>query len=336
MVATINACGRGILILFVFCVGSASANTPSKVAIGLKIEQITGIDQKHENFSVVAALRVNWQHDGLRYAPEQDESVPRAYTLSSFRQLVESAGIRWPELTLTNAQGRVNHQTQIAQIHPDGSVNYFERFTATFQAPHFNFRRFPFDRQRFAIHIDSVLSSRDFVFEELPGISGVGSALGEEEWVVTKVAASTTRDVASGFENSSRFTLELHANRHLDYYVIRILIPIALIVTVSWFTFFLKDYLKRIDFSGTNLLLFIAFNFTVSHDLPRLGYLTLIDVVMVGTFIITGLAILINVILRRLETIGKGAMARRLDVFAIIGYPVAYMIGAAYLAFWMQ
>lgn len=331
---------RCIVFLLTLCVGSALASDPSddpsEVSIGLRVEQITGIDQKDENFRVVAALRVDWHHDRLAYQPGQTESAPRAHTLASFISLIESKEIRWPALTLANAQGKVDYQTQIVQIHADGTINYFERFTATFQAPDFDFRRFPFDHQRFSIIIDSVFSNKDFLLRELPGYSGIGSTLGEEEWAVTKVETHVTTESESGFEPGSRFSLEFHAIRHLDYYVIRILIPITLIIVVSWFTFFLRDYRKRIDLSGANLLLFIAFNFTVANDLPRLGYVTLIDAVMVGTFTITSIVILVNVVLRRLETSGRDALARRLDAFAIAGYPVSYIAGAAFLATWFK
>jgi len=55
---------------------------------------------------------------------------------------------------------------------------------------------------------------------------------------------------------------------------------------------------------------------------------------MVGAFIITTLVILINVILRRLESRDNVALARKLEVYAIVGYPVAYMVGVAALVVW--
>jgi len=73
---------------------------------------------------------------------------------------------------------------------------------------------------------------------------------------------------------SSRFELQVDATCKTQYYRLRILAPIAMIILISWVTFFLRDYRKRIDIAGGNLLIFIAFNFIISGDLPRLSYLT--------------------------------------------------------------
>jgi len=161
-----------------------------------------------------------------------------------------------------------------------------------------------------------------------------GEQLGEEEWLVTDFDTSVSSQTASTQLASSRFTFGFHARRHLQFYVFRFLLPLLIIIVVSWVTFFLKDYGKRVDVAGANMLLFIAFNFTISDDLPRLGYLTLMDTILVTTFLVTALVIVFNVYLKRLEVDGKGALAHRIDKYGIWFYPLAYLIGIGLVYWW--
>jgi hypothetical protein len=77
----------------------------------------------------------------------------------------------------------------------------------------------------------------------------------------------------------------------------------------------------------TNLLLFIAFNFVISGDLPRLGYLTFVDQILASTFIVTGLVAMVNVFLRRLEMNDRTAVARTIDRYVLWCYPMVYVLG---------
>jgi len=97
-------------------------------------------------------------------------------------------------------------------------------------------------------------------------------------------------------------------------------------------TFFLQDYAKRIDISGANLLVFIAFNFTIGSDLPRLGYLTLLDTILIVAFVVTTLTVICNVALKRLDTAGKTLIIKKIDRYILWGYMVFYVFGFLFLA----
>lgn len=101
---------------------------------------------------------------------------------------------------------------------------------------------------------------------------------------------------------------------------------------MSWVTFFLQDYAKRVDIAIANLLVFVAFNFTISNDLPRLGYLTFIDTIMFSAFVFSGLVVIVNVIFRRMEALGRESLARRMDNYTIWIYPVT--LGVLVSLFW--
>ena len=321
------------LIAVMFCFispSSALANESLKVQVGLRVHQITSINQKEENFSAVATLIIQY-HEPALALDSGSESNPRMYEGPKFIQLMAEKELLWPAVSFYNAQGRIAYQNRLVAVDSAGNVTYFARLTATFQAPDFDFRDFPFDTQRFNIILDSVLPLHRVIFTELEGFSNIGDTLGEEEWILGNAQTELTEHDELSFK-STRFIFSFEGIRHLNYYIVRIFVPTIIIILVSWFTFFLKDYGKRIDIASGNLLLFIAFSFTIANDLPRLGYLTLMDLFLLATFIITGLVVLANVMMKRLQRIERNNLINRIDTIGILGYPLFYL-GAGVLIF---
>jgi hypothetical protein len=133
---------------------------------------------------------------------------------------------------------------------------------------------------------------------------------------------------------SAKVALAFEGRRHVMYYALRIFLPMLVLVTVSWTILFLNEYRKRAEIAGANLLVFVAFNWAVSEDLPRLGYLTFLDFLLQWMFVVTGTVIVFNIMLSRIKASGRPDLALRLDNTVIKWiYPLGYLAIVA-LAVW--
>ena len=312
--------------------GPAIVKAPIPVTVALRIDQVTDVDQVAENYSVVANMQLEWRDPKLAFSP--DECQCRQKLLRSDRvitdYLTRNNINEWPASYIYNQQGGRNVQSQLLAIEPDGSATYFERATATLQAPDFNFRRFPFDTQQFYVRVQSIFEEEYFTFLPDGDRSGFGPQLGEEQWIFSNDNFTTSSITVNG-RSQAVFAFTTH--RHLNFYIFRIFVPVLLIILVSWVTFFLHDYGRRIEVASGNLLLFIAYNFTIANDLPRIGYLTFMDFILISTFVITGFVVILNVIFRRMEANGKGDLLARWDRILVWAYPLLYLFGGLIVYF---
>jgi hypothetical protein len=313
--------------------GPPIVNAPIPVTVSLRIDQITDVDQQAENFSIVASSQIEWQDPALAFSPAScqcDRKVLRSERVITDYLTKNNINV-WPAGYIYNQQGGRSTQSQLLAIEPDGSAIYFERFTTTLQAPDFNFRQFPFDEQLFHVRHQLIFEDDYFVLHPDETRSGFGEQLGEEEWIFSNDEFTTN---VIKVDNRDQAVFSFTTHRHLDYYIFRILVPVLLIILVSWITFFLRDYGRRIEVTSGNLLLFIAYNFTIANDLPRLGYLTFLDFVLISTFIISAVVIIINVWFRRLEANGEAERAARWDAILIWVYPLLYLVGGFVVYLW--
>lgn len=304
-----------------------SRDAPLQVAVGIEINQVTFVDQKSENFGVVATIRMRWKDPAFAF--DQDD-YGRDYRLMkgpSFAKAANAVPTAIPRIVVENQQGRRHEQEALVVIQSDGRIEYFERSSYRLQAPYFDFRKYPFDTQKFFLEIVSVNPIDLVEFSPLEEQSGLGDKLGEEEWILENARLEISKIIGLTGLESSKVALAFYGHRHLDYYVYRIFVPLLVLIVVAWATFFLGEYRKRIEVAGANLLVFVAFNFAVSGDLPKLGYATFLDFILFWMFVITGSTIVFNVALRRLKVAGQESRAQRIDNHVTKWiYPLGYLV----------
>ena len=67
------------------------------VEIGLRLDQITGVDQRAENFGVVVSLMLKWRDPGLAFDPESCKCRLKIFNGDEFPHYVQSRHTDWPD-----------------------------------------------------------------------------------------------------------------------------------------------------------------------------------------------------------------------------------------------
>ena len=313
--------------------GRRVAKDPVVVEVGLSVEQIIDVDQQSEFFTTVSLIEMEWFDPALAFNPESCNCDFKAYSEDNFDQFIADSGGRWPAFSFHNQQGNRWTQNRVVVVNSDGKASYRERFTTNFQVD-FDFRRYPFDTQTFSVRVDSLWPEEIFQFSDQNDLGSISSEHGEDEFILENLQTDVSSQSNSDGRYSS-YTLSFEGPRHLNYYIYQVFLPILLIIAVSYITFFLRDYKTRIEVATGNLLLFIAFSFSLSENYPRLGYTTFFDMLMALIFAINALVVLYNVWLRRIEMQGQAERADRIDSYLDWIYPISYLavVGIVVLMF---
>lgn len=281
---------------------------PFKLITELIVEDIDRVDGKRLEFDSLYTLYVYWKDPRVadvlkKFDAYEDTNVP-AWLCDYEARTVwgESRKLFDPVVEFYNrksnpdfAQGRADW----VEIFSNGTVQMRVRDTATFKAK-FDFKKFPFDEQIFSFLIYPEFPASKMIFVAEPIMEEYKKNLyvveGEDginipEWKVTTVDYYIDRYKEGDYEYQG-FIVEIGAERVTNYYIFKIIIPIILILSISWSVFWIDraQIEAKANITIVALLSLIAYNLIMDDVIPKLDYLTFMDAFIFLSYLYTGAA----------------------------------------------
>jgi hypothetical protein len=138
-----------------------------------------------------------------------------------------------------------------------------------------------------------------------------------------------------GSKGRAGYVLWLEAQREVGYFVWKIILPLILIVIMSWLVFYIDVALTapRTSLAVTSMLTLIAYRFMVGNMLPNISYLTRMDYFVLISTILVFLALIEVVVTSFLHAKSDSKKARRITLSARVAFPSAFVLSNVVLYF---
>ena len=254
---------------------------PTEVQLLIYLVDVDEIDSADQSFAASVYFAARWKNPLLNHKGPG----PLNRGLSEV----------WnPRLTIIGQQAVWKSYPEAVEIEPDGTVIYRQKIWGRFSQP-LKLRDFPFDQQELSIHMVAAGLSEDHVkMVSMVNDAGRSSTIAEtfslpDFDVVSWEAVPSPYFPVRGGEGVAGYEMRLQVRRQPTYYVLKVIIPLCLIVIMSWLPRWIAP-----EQSGTNIgistsafLTLVAYLFAITVLLPRVSYVTRMDrFILLSTLIV--------------------------------------------------
>jgi hypothetical protein len=295
---------------------------PTQISVAVWVTDISRIDSVGQTFSASVVFFLRWRDPQLAHA----EPGVKQYPLSE----------AWhPDWVIVNESGNGTRALpDKLSATPDGVVTYHQRVVGTFSQA-LDLRRFPFDRDTFRIHFVVAGYRPDeikFVPEEtaiaagLSGGAGIAPQISLQDW---HVVSHTTRVLpyrVTPTVEIAGYAFEFIAARNAWHFIIKVIIPLLLIVMMSWAVFWIEptDNGPQISVAVTAMLTLIAYRFALDVEVPKLPYATRLDVFVLTSTFLVFLSLIEVLVTTKLASANRVPVALRIDRCARWLVPIVF------------
>ncbi|MGC1344012.1 MAG: hypothetical protein WA854_16895 [Candidatus Binataceae bacterium] len=294
-----------------------------RVEIALRVINLSEIDEVTQRFNVVGYLLAHWKDPRLAFTPRAPWEKFRTYS---------SDQVWCPRFDFVN--GVVPHSAYdvTIRVYSDGTVRYSERSSAQLSNT-FHLRTFPFDRQTLEILIHPSISEEQIV--EFTAENGAEAISAEPrvyqslaQWTIVGTNASVEQVPGLGGESLSEIRFTLTIARRFNFYIWKVFLPLLLMVMLSWTVFWIDptELSSQVQISVTTILTVIAFAFAIQANLPKVPYLTFIDVFFLICYLFVFATAIEITAVHFAGRSGHMTRARKLGSASRIALPAAFAV----------
>jgi hypothetical protein len=308
-------------------------NGPVPVSVDFFLLDIASVDGASESFHASLYFDLKWTDPRMVFDAAAFGSDHVLFTGSS---VDEQLAQMWsPGVDVSNLNGDPQVIDKTLTIRSNGEVEYEVRLAGDFASP-MELSRFPFDRQKLCVQLESFLWTADEV--QLIAVQSprhVNENLLIHDWSLISVGASVDNERYVTGDGYSRFSSTIEVQRDPWFYIWSVLFPLVLVTFFAFLCFFWdqETITERVAQVLTCLLTVTAQSLAVSGDLPKISYFTRIDYAFLLTYAVLLLVAIESVYAKFLNE-RNHALADEIDYRAAWVVSIAYLAGMA-AVFWV-
>lgn len=289
----------------------------------LRVDEIEAASEDNPSLTAQFALEISWPDARLA---KRDKDVHTVHTFQDQDADAVLAKIFYPNISVLDGEMKVEHQH--LKIFPDGRVILQQSVNVKVPA-NLKLLRFPFDSQAFLVRFASAFwdDTEVDIIQEITSAENIVDAT-NSAWNINYRSFYVSKLALKQNENKiSVFNFYIYAERDPSYFIWRLLIPLMVIVFLSWNVFWLhEDKAMALGNCFLFLLTVVTFHDTARSMLPVLSYFTFMDAMVYlsyGFIIIPTIQVVVSI---RLEYNGKIRLmdsVRRICKWAV---PTLYLL----------
>ena len=288
---------------------------PTKVEVLIFLSDVDDVDGASQNFEAKVLFELRW-HDP-RLVHEDLDGISRPM-----------AEVWHPRIQLFNQQQVWKTFPDVIGISPDGDAIYRQRVWGSFSQP-LELHDFPFDRQVFEIQLIAAGYTSELVDLVVDPKSQIAERFSLPDWnIVDWKVESRPIQAIPGDAKTAAVTFSFEATRRIGYFIGKVIIPLILIVAMSWVVFWIdpKEAGSQIGVAITAMLTLIAYRFAMGSNLPLVEYMTRLDLFILGSSILIFASLVQVVITSSLAKSDRLFEAREIDIWCRWLFPLAFVL----------